>query len=134
VSGGDCEQHLPIGNTDLRLHPCFNGCYCQSFDALFRHTLSPIRSIEKSDKFYYNLSPNPTQNVLTVNGTEDYDLNLTVELWNAVGIQVYQKEVVVNKGAFEQKIEMANFAEGIYSVFLRLPNGFSVKKTVVKVK
>ncbi|MEO0043296.1 MAG: hypothetical protein RL329_2744 [Bacteroidota bacterium] len=118
------DAHLPSGILYYRL---------KQVDNDGKTTLSPIRSIEKSDKFYYNLSPNPTQNVLTINGNADYDLTATVEMWNEIGIRVYQKEVVVNKGVFEQKIDMTNFIDGTYMVFLRLPNGFSVKKMVVKV-
>ena len=119
------DKNLPFGTLYYRL---------EQVDVDGKTTFSPIRSVEKSDKFYYNLSPNPTQDVLTINGNADYDLDMTIEIYNEIGSCVYKQDAAVNRGTFEQKIDMAHFAEGAYIVLMRLPNGFSMKKTIVKVK
>lgn len=119
------DKNLPNGILYYRL---------EQVDRDEKTTFSPIRSVEKSDKFYYNLSPNPTQDVLTINGNADYDLDMTIEIYNAIGSCVYKQETAVNKGAFEEKTDMTNFAEGTYIVLLRLSNGFSLQKTVIKIK
>ncbi len=119
------DKNVPFGTLYYRL---------EQVDRDAKTTFSPIRSVEKSDKFYYNLSPNPTQDVLTINGNADYDLDMTIDIFNEAGVNVYQKTASVNRGAFDQKIDMAAFPEGAYIVLMRLPNGFSMKKTVVKIK
>lgn len=119
------DKNLPSGTLYYRL---------EQFDNDEKSTFSPIRSIEKSDKFYYEMSPNPTRDVLTINGNVDYNMDMTVEVFNELGQQMYQKKTSITEGVFEHKVNMADFAEGTYLVFLRLPNGFSVQKTVVKVK
>ncbi len=119
------DKNLPFGTLYYRL---------EQVDRDEKTTFSPIRSVEKSDKFYYNLSPNPTQDILSINGNADYDLDMTIDVFNEAGANVYQKTAAVNSGTFEQKIDMTAFPEGAYIVLMRLPNGFSTKKTVVKVK
>ena len=119
------DKNLPSGTLYYRL---------EQFDNDGKSTFSPIRSIEKSDKFYYEMSPNPTQNILTINGNADYNMAMTVEIFNETGVLMYEKKHVVTEGVFEHKVNMADFAVGSYIVFLRLPNGFSVQKTVIKVK
>lgn len=119
------DKNLPSGTLYYRL---------EQFDNDGKSTFSPIRSIEKSDKFYYEMSPNPTRDVLTISGNADYNMDMTVEVFNELGQQMYQKKTSITEGGFEHKVNMADFAEGTYLVFLRLPNGFSVQKTVVKVK
>ncbi len=119
------DKNLPSGTLYYRL---------EQFDDDGKSTFSPIRSIEKSDKFYYEMSPNPTSDILTINGNADYTMNMTVEVFNELGVQLYQKTAKITEGAFQHKVDMRSFAEGTYLVFLRLPNGFSVEKRVVKVK
>lgn len=119
------DKNLPSGTLYYRL---------EQFDNDGKSTFSPIRSIEKSDKFYYEMSPNPTRDVLTISGNADYNMDMTVDVFNELGILMYQKKTSITEGGFEHKVNMADFAEGTYLVFLRLPNGFSVQKTVVKVK
>ncbi len=119
------DKNLPSGTLYYRL---------EQFDNDGKSTFSPIRSIEKSDKFYYEMSPNPTRDVLTINGSADYNMDMTVEIFNETGMQVYQKKQSVTEGAFQHTINMADLADGLYFVNLHLPNGFSVKKTIAKVK
>jgi hypothetical protein len=118
------DKNLPSATLYYRL---------EQFDTDGKSTFSPIRTIEKSDKFYYEMSPNPTRDVLTINGNADYKMDMTVEIFDETGKQMYQKKQSITEGAFQHKVDMANFAQGSYFVILRLPNGFSVKKTVVKV-
>ncbi len=119
------DKNLPSGTLYYRL---------EQFDKDGKTTFSPIRSIEKSDKFYYNISPNPTQGILTIKGTADYKMDMTVEVFNAAGVLMYQKMQPNTEGVFEHTVNLTDFAEGTYMVLLRLPNGFSIKKTIVKVK
>ncbi|MBL7813970.1 MAG: hypothetical protein JNL70_03110 [Saprospiraceae bacterium] len=117
------DKNLPDGTLYYRL---------EQFDIDGKSTFSPIRSIEKSDKFYYEISPNPTSDVLTISGNADYDMEMTIEMFNEIGTSLYQKKQVVTEGVFQHTINMSDFANGSYFVVLRLPNGFSVRKTVVK--
>jgi hypothetical protein len=119
------DKNLPSGTLYYRL---------EQFDTDGKSTFSPIRSIEKSDKFYYEMSPNPTSDVLTISGNADYNMDMMVAIFNEVGVERYQKTAKITEGAFQHKVDMRDFAQGAYLVFLRLPNGFSVEKRVVKVQ
>lgn len=116
------DRAVPAGTLYYRL---------QQFDLDGKSSFSPIRIIEKSDKFYYQMSPNPTSNVLTIQGNADYSMELIVEAFNENGAQVYQQQIAV-EGSYQHTIDMARLASGIYTLVLRLPNGYVVKEQIVK--
>jgi hypothetical protein len=91
------------------------------------------KTIEKSDKFYYQISPNPAREALNVRGNSDYNTDIKVELFNAMGAKMYDSTLknVVNE--FQHTIPIAALPSGAYFVILSLPNGFSVKETILKV-
>ncbi len=93
---------------------------------------SPVQTVGKTDKFYYQMSPNPTIDVLTISGNLDYATKLVVELYSEFGEQVYSQPLQV-EGAYQHNIRMTALASGIYTVVLRLANGFSVQAQVVKI-
>jgi IgA Peptidase M64/Secretion system C-terminal sorting domain len=92
-----------------------------------------ISQSEKSNKFYYQISPNPAKEALNIKGNSDYQTDVKVELFNAVGGKVYDSTLknVVNE--FQHTIPIAHLSNGIYVVILRLPNGFSVNESILKV-
>ena len=93
---------------------------------------SPVQTVGQPDKFYYQLSPNPTIDVLTISGNLDYSTKLGVELYSEFGERVYAHSLQV-EGAYQHDLRMTVFASGIYTVVLRLANGFSVQAQVVKI-
>ncbi len=105
----------------------------QQFDLDGKSTFSPIRIIEKSDKFYYEMSPNPTTDLLTISGNADYAMDVVVEAFSENGALVYQQKISV-EGPYQHTIDMSQLASGMYTVVLRLPNGFIVNEQIVKTK
>ncbi len=118
------DRSVPAGTLYYRL---------QQFDLDGKSTFSPIRTIEKSDKFYYEMSPNPTTDFLTIKGNADYAMELVIEAFSENGARVYQQQISV-EGAYQHTIDMARLASGMYTVTLRLPNGFVVNEQIVKTK
>ena len=103
------DKNLPSGTLYYRL---------EQFDNDGKSTFSPIRSIEKSDKFYYEMSPNPTRDVLTINGNADYNMDMTVEVFNELGTLMYQKKSSITEGVFEHKVNMIGFCRrDLFGVF-----------------
>ena len=52
----------------------------QQFDKDKKSTFSPIRTLEKSDKFYYTISPNPASDVINISGNTDYNTEIKIEM------------------------------------------------------
>ncbi len=94
---------------------------------------STTENIGKPNKFYYQISPNPTSDLLTISGNLDYAMNVGVELYSETGGQVYQQQIAI-AGTYQHTIDVSQLAGGIYTVILRLPNGFTVKEQIAKVK
>ena len=118
------DRKVPAGTLYYRL---------QQFDLDGKSTFSPIRIIEKSDKFYYEMSPNPTTDLLTISGNADYAMDVVVEAFSENGALVYQQKISV-EGPYQHTIDMSQLASGMYTVVLRLPNGFVVNEQIVKTK
>jgi IgA Peptidase M64/Secretion system C-terminal sorting domain len=92
-----------------------------------------IKTTEKSDKFYYQISPNPANEALNIKGNTDYRTDIKVELYNEMGGKVYDSTLKNVQNDFQQTIPIALVPNGAYIVILSLPNGFSVKETILKV-
>ena len=96
-------------------------------------TASAVPNLGKSDKFYYQMSPNPTRDILTIRGNADYAPEISVELYSISGQRVYREKIKAGP-SFEHRINMSGLADGNYSVVLRLPNGYVVNEQVVKMQ
>jgi IgA Peptidase M64/Secretion system C-terminal sorting domain len=92
-----------------------------------------INTTEKSDKFYYQISPNPANEALNIKGNTDYRTDIKVELYNELGGKVYDSTLKNVQNDFQHTIPIANLPNGAYIVILSLPNGFFVKETILKV-
>lgn len=57
---------------------------------------------------------------------------LAIEMYET-GVQVYEQKMTI-EGSYEQSIDMTSLASGIYTVLLRLPNGFLINEQIVKAK
>jgi IgA Peptidase M64/Secretion system C-terminal sorting domain len=92
-----------------------------------------INTTEKSDKFYYQIAPNPANESLNIKGNSDYNTDIKVELYNEIGGKVYDSTLKNVVNAFQHTIPISHLTNGVYIVILNLPNGFSVKETILKV-
>jgi hypothetical protein len=105
----------------------------QQFDTDKKSTFSPIRTLEKSDKFYYNISPNPASDVINISGNTDYSTEIKIELYNAVGTKVYDYALKNVENAYQHEFSVRDLPNGAYIVVLNLPNGYSIKEQILKV-
>jgi hypothetical protein len=98
-----------------------------------KSTYSPIRTLEKSDKFFYKISPNPASDVINISGNTDYNTEIKIELYNAIGTKVYDYALKNVENAFEHEFSVRDIPNGAYIVVLNLPNGYSIKEQILKV-
>jgi IgA Peptidase M64/Secretion system C-terminal sorting domain len=92
-----------------------------------------IKTTEKSDKFYYQISPNPAKEALNIKGNSDYNTDIKIELYNAIGAKVYDSTLKNVQNEFQHTIPIAPMPNGVYIIILSLPNGYAVKETILKV-
>jgi IgA Peptidase M64/Secretion system C-terminal sorting domain len=105
----------------------------QQFDKDEKSTFSPIRTLEKSDKFFYKISPNPVSDVINISGNTDYNTAIKVELFNEIGAKVYDYVLKNVENAYEHSFSIRDLPNGAYIVVLNLPNGYAVKEKILKV-
>jgi hypothetical protein len=105
----------------------------QQFDKDEKSTFSPIRTLEKSDKFFYKISPNPVSDVINISGNTDYNTVIKVELYNEIGAKVYDYTLKNVENAYEHSFSIRDLPNGAYIVVLNLPNGYAVKEKILKV-
>jgi IgA Peptidase M64/Secretion system C-terminal sorting domain len=105
----------------------------QQYDKDRKSTFSPIRTLEKSDKFYYKISPNPVKDVLNISGNTDYNTEVKIELYNEAGSKLYDYLLKNVENEYQHTVSISHLPNGIYVVVLNLPNGFSIKEKILKV-
>jgi hypothetical protein len=97
-------------------------------------TSTAIHTSEKSDKFYFQIAPNPVQDVVQIKGNSDYNTDIRIEMYNEMGEKVYHYLLKNANNAFEHSFPIAQLPNGIYVVVLNLPNGFSIKEKILKME
>ena len=103
------------------------------FDTDGKSTYSSVRTLEKSDKFYYQISPNPVSDVVNISGNTDYKTEVQIELYNEAGAKVYNYALKNVENAYQHSFSVSNLPNGVYFVVLNLANGFSIKEKILKV-
>jgi hypothetical protein len=106
----------------------------QQFDDDGNTTFSPVRTLDKSDKFYYKISPNPASDFVEIIGNTDYKSDMKIELYNEIGAKVYDFDLKNVENAYQHTIPLSNLPNGVYIVVLNLPNGYAVKEKILKVE
>ena len=87
-----------------------------------------INSLENKD--YSSFGPNPTQDIITINFPfESIGNNGTIEVKDVFGKIVFQKSII--SGASFEKINLQNFAQGIYFVDVKISH-FQKQYKIVK--
>jgi IgA Peptidase M64/Secretion system C-terminal sorting domain len=105
----------------------------QQFDKDEKSSFSPIRTLEKSDKFFYKISPNPVSDVINITGNTDYNTEVKIELYNEIGAKMYEYQLKNVENAYEHSFSIRDLPNGTYIVILNLPNGYAIKEKILKV-
>lgn len=78
----------------------------------------------------FRVYPNPTQDELTIS-LEGYDENVIIQVFNAVGVLVYEKEIRVESELYSYKMNLRDLENGAY--FIRAIDGQNnSQQTIVK--
>ena len=87
-----------------------------------------VNSLENKD--YSSFGPNPTQDIITINFPfESTGNNGTIEVKDVFGKTIFQKSIT--SGVSSEKINLQNFAQGIYFVDVKIPH-FQKQYKVIK--
>lgn len=87
-----------------------------------------INSLENKD--YSSFGPNPTQDLITINFPFEATGNTgTIEVIDVFGKTVFQKTIA--SGVSSEKINLQNFAQGIYFVNVKIPH-FQKQYKIIK--
>ena len=79
------------------------------------------------------LSPNPTANTTTLQGTARQTEKIQLQLHNATGVQVWSEFLTVNAGKWEHPIPMATLPSGVYGLKITDQSGHVSQLKVVKI-
>ncbi len=101
-------------------------------DADGNYKYSPIRAIDKTDKFTYKIYPNPFQNQLKITGLIETAEVSSIEIVNEIGLKMASHNLTSTNGNYEHVFETGSFAPGIYFVTIRFSDGYEIKEKVVK--
>jgi hypothetical protein len=105
----------------------------EQFDKDEKSTFSPIRTLEKSDKFFYKISPNPVSDVINISGNTDYNTEIKIEVYNEIGAKVYDYQLKNVENTYGHSFSVRDLPNGAYIVVLNLPNGYAIKEKILKV-
>jgi hypothetical protein len=87
-------------------------------------------SIKNEEKSYSSFGPNPTKDIITINFPfEATGNNGTIEVKDVFGKMVFQKSIV--SGTSFEKINLQNYAQGIYFVDVKIPH-FQKQYKIIK--
>ena len=89
----------------------------------------PIDKIRRS--FGFNISPNPFSSQVVVDFNLESETLTTLDISNALGQTVRSLDLgIKDKGSYQETIQTADLASGIYFLTLRTKNGVETKKIV----
>jgi len=94
-------------------------------------TTSTSKEIEHSNLGEIVISPNPTNNIVTINFNEAIPNNYKLELYDLLGRAIIEKQITKDSLQFELNLE--NYSSGNYIIRLSDDkNGFTFHKTITK--
>ena len=86
----------------------------------------------KTDKFYYQIFPNPTVDRLTIAGSTDYTTDIAIEILDALGRKTMGTVLRKTSGPYNTQLELGGLAAGTYVVTITLSNGYVVRRNLLK--
>jgi hypothetical protein len=127
---------ITTGSGTVTISYIFNGCSVAKIVNIVNCSLGPkshpttnVTSIVKTDDI--TVSPNPTQNTITISYPCQSAGQLEINIKNVAGQVVYTESVACSEGNnAQQVVDMSTFAAGIYFVDLTLNEQHVVKKVV----
>jgi hypothetical protein len=126
-------ENLVLGNYEWQVRSiCLDGGN-QSYSPLDSFTIAPERlaSVESDIGFDFNLYPNPTNGLVTIDFASEVNEKITFSLTDLSGKTVMRKSFSSQKGANKVSFELGDFESGIYLSTLSNSKGISEQVRVV---
>lgn len=93
---------------------------------------SPIRVVNRVEKFFFKVFPNPTQDIIYLNYfVNSYNKNISVDILNVNGEQLKTTKAVGSKGQHELQVDVSIYPSGIYFIQIN-NNNFSRRLQFIK--
>lgn len=100
----------------------YNGCT--------RAATTNVEIIERG-KSSLNLFPNPNKGKFTIAGNFDYDQELSIVIYNAIGQIVYTDKIFTFERKLKHEIVLPGIANGVYYLHTRITAGDKIIPFVV---
>ena len=78
------------------------------------------------------VTPNPTTGILNISFTVDVSADLTFELYNVLGQQLYKQVYPSYIGSYSGQLNLGNFADGVYLLKIVHGSNVTVKKILLE--
>jgi len=99
-----------------------NGCDNSTDETILVVEFIGIEDVQDEVMHVY---PNPAYDKIELN--VNYSGNISVEIYNLIGVSVYETETFVN-GNFQKSIDLSGMESGVYFVTVRTPEETYIKK------
>ena len=104
-----------------------NGCSSEPSNVI----IIVMPGINQLSGFSFDVYPVPNDGKFTVSCSGIVDENLTLEVYNYIGVRIYNTRVLPIQGNIEQTIDLRPVPNGVYSVVLRTDDNRVVKRILV---
>jgi hypothetical protein len=127
---------LQFSSSALTVGPLANGHYCvEVTDVNGCISNSDCIDILPSSIYDHNLSefnvyPNPTSDVVNFEFTAKISTDYSIQIITVDGVKVYDEKLLNYNGYFKGKVDLSNFAKGIYVVQIIFDNNVVYRKVL----
>jgi hypothetical protein len=121
-----------IGGTRVVTVSVTNEAGCASQDAISVYFEDCTGIPENAYDLGVNVFPNPTKGLFTLELNPEQEDVISIRILNAIGSVVYLQENVQLNGAYRTEINLDQFGDGLYYLFMDSRKVHVVKKIVVQ--
>jgi hypothetical protein len=132
-AAGNSQDTKKYSFEDKKLYHTATYYRLKQIDLDNSHNFSEIRVINKTDKFHYEIFPNPVIDELQINLYAEHLTDVKINVFNQVGNPIEQQIQEDVKGKLSKSLSTKNWLTGEYIINIVLPNGYIVNEKIVKI-
>ncbi len=128
IPGATAKKHIAVYTGTYTVVVTLTGCSSASSNAILVLPVS-VGDFEVSHSF--DVYPNPSHGQFNIRVTSAKPVELNIEIFNSVGIQIWKQEKVSVDGTYITPVSLDAVPNGVYMVALRNMNTNIVRKVVI---
>lgn len=90
--------------------------------------------LKRNDKFLFTISPNPAVSFVDIQMSAEVKSNYNVMVYNMTGQSILSKTITVNGNRTNTRLDVSNFAKGIYNVVVYDENKIKLKAVSLSIQ